>query len=62
MTRRERTIEYIRECRAIHADWIDLLKKGKMTREEIRVGGGVTWHRKWVKRYDAVLRELGADD
>lgn len=58
MTRRERAIAYIEDCRAIHVRWIEAQDRGELTWEERRIGGGKTHHRLWVKRYDAVLREL----
>lgn len=61
MTRQERAISYIRECRDIHAHWITAQDRGLLTPEERRIGGGKTHHKKWVRRYETVLRALGDD-
>jgi hypothetical protein len=58
MTRRERAIAYIEKCRDVHQDWIEMQDRGELSRTQLRIGGGKTHHRLWVRRYEAVLREL----
>ena len=58
MTRRERAIAYIEECRLTHQLWIEAQERDGLTREERRIGGGKTHHALWVRRYDAVLKVL----
>ena len=58
MTRRKRAIKYIKECKRVHEGWILAQERGELTTQDIRIGGGKTWHKKWVKQYQLVLKEL----
>ena len=58
MKNKERAIKYIEECRDIHQDWIECQDAGELTKEELEIGGGKTWHKKWVRQYNFVLKEL----
>lgn len=58
MTQRNRAIKYIKECKRVHEGWIRAQEYGELTAEDIRIGGGKKWHRKWVKQYELVLKEL----
>ena len=58
MTRRERAIDYIEDCRQTHVNWIKAQDAGWLTPMQTRIGGTKTHHRMWVRRYDAVLAEL----
>lgn len=55
---RKKAIQYIEECRDIHKEWVGLEIKGRLTKEEMKIGGAKVHHRKWVKRYEVVLQEL----
>jgi len=61
--RRERVIARMREARDIHQHWADGLRAGDTWMKEPaprkRTGGGITWHERWVRIYNDVLRELG---
>ena len=54
----EKSIEIISRCRDIHIRWIDKIKEGKKTKVQIKVGGGVCWHKKWVRDYNFVIKTL----
>ena len=55
MTRRERAIKYCIEARLVHIAWAKYASK---TRRHNAIAGNTTHHRMWIKRYDAIIREL----
>lgn len=49
-------IGYIKECRDIHADWIEfLINAPEFDSSQV---GGIQWHELWVERYNATLEVL----
>lgn len=58
----EQLIASLREGRDIHAGYIDYLRgKGDPGAQWTKTSpGGVRWHRRWVRVYEAALARMGA--
>jgi hypothetical protein len=54
----EKSIEYITECRDIHCYWVEKIKSGEKTSDEIEIGGDIEWHQIWINKYNFVLKTL----
>ncbi len=53
----DQALEYIRECRYWHVEWLTWQEKyGDNTTASS--AGGIEWHRKWVERYEQVITLL----
>ena len=46
------------EGRGIHAGWIEYIQSGRASPEQIRIGGDVAWHQRWVDEYDGILATI----
>lgn len=53
-----KSIEIITKCRDIHIRWIEKIREGKKTKVQIKVGGGIRWHQKWINDYNFVIKTL----
>lgn len=60
MTRRERAIEIIEECRHIHMLWAQWQRKTPNWARKTsgKSVGGISFHNKWAKNYGFVLEVL----
>jgi hypothetical protein len=65
-TERQRAIRYVKEERASHVHWAIWLADKRKTHPEMARAyaptvGGLSYHRRWIRRYDLVLKVLGRE-
>lgn len=56
MTDRQKAIVAAEEARKIHKWWVD--NAHRLSARDLKIGGNVVHHRKWVRNYDLIIRVL----